>query len=122
LHTEQLGFLAVSKGLTNQIAIQTDATTAIGEPEQAHKAHNMAASNNRDHTYDNSVVACSHHLHIDRMQVFAHIPFVVNHAFNVTPRARGGNKTLTAKFLQEKVQLKLMLFHLQRLFTLHWYR
>jgi len=45
LHTEHLGFLALSKGLINQFASQTDATAAIGEPEQAHKAHNMAASN-----------------------------------------------------------------------------
>jgi len=46
LHTEHLGFLALSKGLTNQFAIQTDATAGIGEAEPAHKAHNMAASNN----------------------------------------------------------------------------
>jgi len=46
LHTEHLGFLALSEGPTNQFAIQTDATAAIGEPKQAHKAHNMAASNN----------------------------------------------------------------------------
>jgi len=45
LHTGHLGFLALNKGLTNQFAIQTDATAAIGEPEQAHKAHNMVASN-----------------------------------------------------------------------------
>jgi len=45
LHTEHLGFLALSKGLTNQFATQTDATAAIGEPEQAHQAHNMAVSN-----------------------------------------------------------------------------
>jgi len=45
LHTEHLGFLALSKGLIKQFASQTDATAAIGEPEQAHKAHNMAASN-----------------------------------------------------------------------------
>jgi len=38
LHTEHVGFLALSKGLTNQFAIQTDATAAIGEPEPAHKA------------------------------------------------------------------------------------
>ena len=61
LHTEHLGLLALSKGLTNQLAIQTDATAAIGEPEQA---HSIAASNNRDHTHDYSVVACSHHLHM----------------------------------------------------------
>jgi len=59
------------------------------------------------------------------VQFFAHIPFVVNHAFNVTPRS--GNKTIHCKsfaqtgFLPEKVQLKLM-SHLQQLFTLHWYR
>jgi len=45
LHTEHLGFLALSKGLTNQFATQTDATASIGEPEQAHHTHNMAASN-----------------------------------------------------------------------------
>jgi len=43
--TEHLGFLALNKGLINQFVSQTDATAAIGEPEQAHKAHNMAASN-----------------------------------------------------------------------------
>jgi len=48
LHTEHLGFLALSKGLTNQFAIQADAIAAIGEPEQVHKAHSTAASNNRD--------------------------------------------------------------------------
>jgi len=32
LHIEHLGFLALSIGLTNEFAIQTDAT-AIGEPE-----------------------------------------------------------------------------------------
>jgi len=59
------------------------------------------------------------------VQFFAHIPFVVNHAFNVTPRS--GNKTIHCKifaqtgFLPKKVQLKLM-SHLQQLFTLHWYR
>jgi len=47
------------------------------------------------------------------VQFFAHIPFVVNRAFNVTPR--GGNKTINCKifaqtgFLLEKVQLKLMI-------------
>jgi len=40
LRTEHLGFLALGKGLTNQFA-----TAAIGQPEQAHQAHNMAASN-----------------------------------------------------------------------------
>jgi len=60
------------------------------------------------------------------VQFFAHIPFVVNHAFNVTTRS--GNKTIHCKifaetgFLLEKVQLKLMMSHLQQLFTLHWYR
>jgi len=57
--------------------------------------------------------------------ILAHIPFVVNHAFNVTPRS--GNKTIHCKnfaqtgFLLEKVQSKLMMSHLQQLFTLHWY-
>jgi len=54
LHTEHLG-------LTNQFAVQTDATAAIGEPEPA---HNMAASNNRDHTHDHFIIACSHNLHM----------------------------------------------------------
>jgi len=59
------------------------------------------------------------------VQFFAHILFV-NHAFNVTPRS--GNKTIHCKifaetgFLLEKVQLKLMMSHLQQLFILHWYR
>ena len=54
LNTEHLGFLALNEGLTNQFAIQKDATAAIGEPEQANKAHNMAAGNNRDKTHDHS--------------------------------------------------------------------
>ena len=60
------------------------------------------------------------------VQIFAHIPFVVNRAFNVTPRS--GNKTIHCKIfaktgnLLEKVQIKLMMSHLQQLFTLHWYR
>jgi len=59
------------------------------------------------------------------VQFFAHNPFVVNHAFNVTPR--GDKKNIHCKFfaqtgfLLEKVQLKLMP-HSQQLFTLHWYR
>jgi len=61
LHIEHLGFLALNKGL---FAIQTDATAAIGEPEQANKAHNMAASNNKYHTHDHSIIACSHHLYM----------------------------------------------------------
>ena len=52
LNTEHLGFLALNKGLTNQFAIQKDATAAIGEPEHANKAHNMSAGKNRDHTHD----------------------------------------------------------------------
>jgi len=83
----------------------------------------MAASNNKDHTHDHSIIASSHHLYW--VQFFAHIPFVVNHAFNVKPRS--GNKTIHCKifaqtgFLLEKVQSKLMMSHLQQLFTLHWY-
>jgi len=61
LHIEHRGFLALSEGLINQFAIQTDATAAIGEREQA---HNMAASNNRNHTHDHSIIASSHHLHM----------------------------------------------------------
>ena len=64
LHTEHLGFLALSKGLANQFAIQMDATDAIGEREQPYKAHNMAATNSNDHTHDLSTIACSHHLHM----------------------------------------------------------
>ena len=66
LHTEHLGFLALSKGLTNQFAIQTDATAAIGEPEQPNKVHNIAASNNRDHTHDDdhSIILRVHTTHI----------------------------------------------------------
>jgi len=107
LHTKHFGFLALGKGLTNQFAIQTDATAAIGEPEQARKAYNMATSNNRDNTHDHSIILRVHTTHI-WVQFFAHIPFVVNHAFNVTPR--GGNKAIHCKifaqtgFLLEKVQ------------------
>ena len=32
LHTKHLGSLVLSKGLTNQFAIQANATAAIGEP------------------------------------------------------------------------------------------
>ena len=39
-----------------------------------------------------------------------------------TSRQKVATKPLTAKFLLEKVQLKLMMSHLQQLFTLHWYR
>jgi len=59
------------------------------------------------------------------VKFFAHNPFVVNHAFNVTPK--GDKKNIHCKFfaqtgfLLEKVQLKLMP-HSQQLFTLHWYR
>ena len=67
LHAEHLGFLALSGGLTNQFAILTDATAAIGEPKQAHKAHNMAASNN-----DLSIIACSHHLHMGAILTFTY--------------------------------------------------
>jgi len=72
LHTEHLGFLALSKRLTNQFAIQTDATTALGEPEQTHKTHNMAASNNRDHTHDHSIT-CSHHLYMGVSSPTSHL-------------------------------------------------
>ena len=63
LHTEHLGFLVLSKGLTNQFAVQANATAAIGEPEQTSKAHNMAASNNRNHIHDHSINACSHNIY-----------------------------------------------------------
>jgi len=33
LRTEHLGLLALSKGLTNQFAIQANATAAVGESE-----------------------------------------------------------------------------------------
>jgi len=52
------------------------------------------------------------------VQFFGHIPFVVNREFNVTPK--GGNKAINCKifaqigFLLEKVQLKLMMSHLQQ--------
>ena len=44
-----------------------DATAAIGEPKQAHKAHNMAVSNN-----DLSIIACSHHLHMGAILTFTY--------------------------------------------------
>jgi len=62
LHTEHLGFLVLSKGLTNQFAIQANRTAAIRKPEQMNKAHNIAAGNNRYHTHDYSIIVCSHHL------------------------------------------------------------
>jgi len=83
LHTEHLGLLVLSKGLTNQFAIQANATAAVGEPEQTNKAHNMEASNNRNHTHDYSIIAGSHHLQYIWVQFFTYNPFFVNHAFNV---------------------------------------
>ena len=62
--TEHTGFLALDEGVTNQFVIQTNAAAAFGEPEQAYKAHTVAASSNGDHTRDHSVIACSHHSHM----------------------------------------------------------
>jgi len=56
-----IGFLALGKGLTNQLIIQTDAAAAVREPEHANKAHTVAASNNRGHTHDHSTIVYSHH-------------------------------------------------------------
>jgi len=64
LHTEHLGLLVLSKGLTNQFAIQANATAAIREPEQTNKAHNMAASNNTNHTHDHSIIHCMFAYHL----------------------------------------------------------
>ena len=114
LHTEHLGFLALSKGLTNQFAIQTDAAAAIEEPEQAHKAHNMAASNKRDHTHDHSIIACSHYLHMGAILC----PHPIRGKPCIQRHAKSGNKTIHCKifaqtgFLLEKVQLKLTMSHL----------
>ena len=36
--------------------------------------------------HDSSIIACSRHVYI--LLFFAHIPFVVNHAFNATPPER----------------------------------
>jgi len=38
------------------------------------------------------------------VQLFAHIPFVVNRAFNVTPK--GGNKTINCKIFAGKGSIK----------------
>jgi len=53
-----IGFLALGKGLTmpNQLIIQTDAAAAVREPENVNKAHTVAASNNRGHTHDHSIL------------------------------------------------------------------
>jgi len=107
LHTEHLGFLALSKGLTNQFAIQTDATAAIGEREQAYKANNMAASNNRDHTHDHSIIACSHHLHMGAILCPHPIrgePCIQGHAKKWQQNHSLQNFAQTG-FLLEKVQL-----------------
>jgi len=45
-----------------------------------------------------TLLLCVHTTYI-WVQFFAHIPLVVNQAFNVTPR--GGNKQCTAKFLHK---------------------
>jgi len=121
LHTDHLGFLVLSKGLTNQFAIETDATAPTGEPEQPHKADDMAASNNRDHTHDHSIIVCSHHLYVGA--ILCPYPICGESCINITPRS--GNKTIHSNifaqtgFLLEKVQSKLMMSHLQQLFTLH---
>ena len=107
LHTEHLGFLALSKGLTNQFAIQTDATSAIGERAQAYKAHNMAASNNRDHTHDHSIIACSHHFYMGAILCPHPIrgePCIERHAKKWKQNHSLQNFAQTG-FLQEKVQL-----------------
>jgi len=117
LHTEHLGFLALSKGLTNQFAIQTDATAAIGEPEQSHKAHNMAASNSKDHTHDPSIIACSHHLYMGAILC----PHPICGESCIQRHAKKWQQTMHCKifaqtgFLLEKVQSKLMISHLQQL-------
>jgi len=38
------------------------------------------------------------------VQLFAHIPFVVNRAFNITPK--GGNKTINCKIFAGKGSIK----------------
>jgi len=126
LHTEHLGFLALSKGLTNQFAIQTDPSAAIEEPEQAHKAHSTAASNNRDYTHDHSIVACSHHLHM--------VAFLCPHPIRGEPCIQcHAKKWQQNHSLQNfcknwifdgegSTEPKLKMSHLQQLFTLHWYR
>jgi len=35
---------------------------------------------------NDSIIACSHHIYV--VLFFAHIPFVVNHTFNATPKGR----------------------------------
>jgi len=48
--------------MPNQLIIQTDAAAVVREPENVNKAHTVAASNNRGHTHDHSIItACSHH-------------------------------------------------------------
>jgi len=47
------------------------------------KLRTVAASNNRDHPTRS---LCSRHIHM--VLFFAHIPFVVNRAFNATPAER----------------------------------
>jgi len=107
LHAEHLGFLALSKGLTNhQFAIQMDVTAAIRRARTSAQQSSHYGSNNRDHTHDHSIIACSHHLYMGA--ILCPHPIVVNHAFNVKPRS--GNKTIHCKifaqtgFLLKKVQ------------------
>jgi len=97
LHTDHLGFLLLSKGLTNQFAIQTDATAPTGEPEQPHKADNMAASNNRDHTHDHSIIACSHHLYMGA--ILCPHPICGESCINI--RQEVATKPFTATFLHK---------------------
>jgi len=57
------------------------------------KLRTVAASNNRDH----SIIACSHHIHV--VFFFAHIPFVVNRAFQ--RNASGEVATTSPPFYNE---------------------
>jgi len=52
--------------------------------EKCAKLHTLVASNNRVHTRDHSIIACSRHVYI-WVLFFARIPFVVNRAFSAAP-------------------------------------
>ena len=56
---------------------------------------------------DNSIIACSRHVYI--LLSFAHIPFVVNHTFNATPRERLQHHAASSLFRQVHTNFQRML-------------
>ena len=96
LHTEHLGYMALSEGLTNQW----------------------------DHTHNHSIIVSSHHLHMGAVLC----PHPARGEPSIQRHTKRWQQTMHYKifaqtgFLLDKDQLKLMMSHLQQLFTLHWDR